>query len=78
MDAILTDPHLDTRIKICILINVIVPKLECAGELWEGNANFVKHLETVQMTADKKILGCLRTTSNTVLRAELGTYPLEK
>ena len=26
VDAIRTDPHLDTRIKICILINVIVPK----------------------------------------------------
>ena len=27
MDAILTDSHLDTRIKVCILMNVIVPKL---------------------------------------------------
>ena len=27
MDVILTDPHLDTRIKICILINVIVPQV---------------------------------------------------
>ena len=53
MDAILTDSHLDTRSKICILINVIVPKLEYAGELWEGNAKFVKQLETVQMTATK-------------------------
>ena len=31
MDAILTDSHLDTRIQRCILINVIVPKLEYAG-----------------------------------------------
>ena len=53
MDAILTDSHLDTRSKRCILINVIVPKLEYAGELWEGNAKFVKQLETVQMTATK-------------------------
>ena len=29
------------------------------------------------MTAAKKILGCSSTTSNTVLREELGTYPLE-
>ena len=51
MDAILTDPHLDTRIKICVLMNVIVPKLEYAGEeVWEGNAKFVNQLETVQMT----------------------------
>ena len=27
MDAILTDPHLDTRIKICILMNVIASML---------------------------------------------------
>ena len=66
MNAILTDPHLDTRIKICILMNVIVPRLEYAGEVWEGNAKFVKQLETVQMTAAKKILGCSSTTSNTV------------
>ena len=80
MDAILTDPHLDTRIKIYILTNVIVPKLEYAGEMWEGNAKFVKQLETVQMTAAKKIplRGCSSTTSTTaVLRAELGMYPLE-
>ena len=77
MDAILTDPHLDTRIKICILINVIVPELDYAGEGWKGNAKFVKQLETVQMTAAKKILACSSTTSITVLRAELGMYPLE-
>ena len=33
MDAIPTDPQLDIRITICILINVIVPKLEYAGEI---------------------------------------------
>ena len=66
MDAILTDLHLDTRIKICILINVGVPKLEHAGEVWEGNAKLVKQLQTMQMTAAKNILGCSSTTSDTV------------
>ena len=56
MDAILTDSHHDTRIKICILINAIVPKLEYAGEVWEGNAKFVKQLERVQTTASKNVL----------------------
>ena len=75
MDAILTGPHLDTRIKRCTLMSVIVPKLKYVGEVWEGNAKFVKQLETVQMTAAKKILGYSSTTSNTaVLRAELGMY----
>ena len=41
-DAILPDPHLDTRIRRCILMNMIVPKLEYAEEVWEGNAKFVK------------------------------------
>ena len=54
MDAILTGSHLDTRIKIFILVNVIVPKIEYAGEVWEGDAKLVKQLETVQMTAAKK------------------------
>ena len=40
------------------------------------NAKFVKQVETVQMTAAKKILGC--STSNTVLGAELGMYPLKE
>ena len=70
--AILIDSHLDTisKIEICIPINASVPKLEYAGEVWEWNANFVEHLETLQMTAAKKILGYSSTTSNTVLRAE--------
>ena len=38
MDAILTDSHLDPRIEICILISVIVPTLEYAGDVGEGNA----------------------------------------
>ena len=76
MDAILTDPHLDTWIKICILINVIVPKLGYAGKAWEGHAKFVKQLETVQMTAAKKLLRCSSAMNNTVLRAELRMYPL--
>ena len=66
MDAILTDPHLDTRLKRYILMNVIVPTLGFA-EVWEGNAKFVQQLETVQMEAAKNIPGCSSTTSNTVL-----------
>ena len=48
--------------------DVIVPKLEYAGEVWEGNTKLADKLETVQMTAAKKILGCSKTTSNTALR----------
>ena len=77
MDAILTDSHLDTRIKRCVLMNVIGPKLEYSGEVWEGNAKLVKQLETVQMSAAKNVLGCSSTKSNTELRAELGMYPLK-
>ena len=77
MDAILTDSHLDTTNKICILINVIAPKVEYAGELWGGNAKLVKQLETMHMTAAKKVLECSSTTSNALLRAELGVYPLQ-
>ena len=77
IDAILTASHLDTRLK-CILMNMIVPKLEYA-KVWEGDAKLVKQLETVQMTAARKVLsiGCSGTTSNTVLRAGMGMYPLK-
>ena len=57
-------------------MNVIVPKLEYA-EVWEGNAKLVKQLETVEMTAAKRVRGCSSTTSNAVLRTELGMYPLK-
>ena len=77
MDVILRESHLDTRIKRCILMKVIAPKLEYAGEVWEGNAKLVKKLETVPMKAAKKILGCSKTASNTALRAELGMYSLK-
>ena len=68
MEAARTNLHLDARIKRCILMNVIVPTLECAGWGREGNAKFVKQLETVQMTAAKKVLGFSRMTSNAVSR----------
>ena len=61
MDVILRDSQLDTMIK---MMKVIVPKLEYA-EVWEGNAKLVKKLETVPMTAAKKILWCSKTASNT-------------
>ena len=35
-------------------MDVIVPKLEYAGEVWEGNAKLVKRLETAQMTSSYK------------------------
>ena len=77
MDAILTESHLDTRVKRCILMNLTVPQLEYAGEVWEGNAKLVNQLETVQMAAVKKKVRCSSTTSNTVFRAELGMHPLK-
>ena len=43
MDAILPDSRLGARIKMCILINVRVQKLENAGGVCEGNAKLVEH-----------------------------------
>ena len=57
-------------------MNVIEPKLEYA-ELWEGNAKLVNQLETVLQIAAKKVPGCPSTTTSTLLRAELGMYPLK-
>ena len=61
MYAILTDSHHGSRTKVCVLINVVVPKLEYAGEIWEGNATLVKQLEAAQMTGAKNMLVCSRT-----------------
>ena len=40
-------------------------------------SRLVKQLKAVQLTAAKKVLVCSSTTSNTVLRAGLGMYPLK-
>ena len=56
MNAILTDSHLDSRMKRCNTVNVLAPKLECA----RGNAKFVKRVGTARMTAAVKVLGCTR------------------
>ena len=40
MDAILTDSHLDTKVKSCILMNAIVRKLEYAGEAFQGTRSW--------------------------------------
>ena len=82
MDAIITTAsHLDTRIKTCILMSAIVPKLEYEGEVWEGSANLVTQLETVEMTGSEKIVRCSSTTiisNNAVfLRSALGMHPLQ-
>ena len=78
MDAILRDSRLATRMKRCSRMNVTVPKLTYAGKVWEENAKFVKQLETVQMTAAARMIqGCSSTSSNTVLRAEVGKYKLK-
>ena len=59
MDVILRCLHLDVRMKICIVMNVIVSKLESAGGLWERNVKMVKKRETVHMTAaEMMLLGC--------------------
>ena len=54
----------------------LVPKLEYAGELSEGNVKFVIQLETVQITAAKKGPRCSSTAIYTISRAELGMYTL--
>ncbi|CAB1115356.1 unnamed protein product [Ectocarpus sp. CCAP 1310/34] len=76
LHPILANRHLDTRIKLTVLKSVIVPPLEYAGEVWEGNKKVVKELEAAQMKAAKTILGCSKRTSNAAVRAELGIQSL--
>lgn len=72
MHQILTDRQLDTRIKLQILKSVVIPPLEYAGEVWEGNKKIEKELEAAQMRAAKIVLRCSQRTSNAAVRAELG------
>lgn len=79
MDAILTDSVLVAPglIEKYILVNVIEPKLQHAGEVWEGDTEFIDQLETVQMATTKEELSrCPSTISkrSTMLRAERGMY----
>ena len=77
-DAILTDAHLDAKIEICIVMNVIVPKLEHAGELREANAKFVNQVETVQMAASKTILRCAKYDGNNCVKRKTRNAPTKE
>ncbi|CAB1106369.1 unnamed protein product [Ectocarpus sp. CCAP 1310/34] len=54
----------------------LVPPLEYAGEVWEGNKKVVKELEAAQVKAAKIIVGCSKRTSNAAVRAESGIQSL--
>ncbi|CAB1098451.1 unnamed protein product [Ectocarpus sp. CCAP 1310/34] len=64
--------HLDTRIKLRVLKSVIVPPLEYAGEVLEGNKKVVKELEAAQMKAAKVILGCSKRATNITRQGRSG------
>lgn len=77
MNVILGSLHLDITKKRYNLMNFIVLKFKCAGEVWEGNAKLVRKPEPVPITAAREILECSKTARNTALRPELEWYPLE-
>ena len=65
MNAILTDSHLDKMIKICILINVILPKIACVCRRNKVKEREVrKTARNSAATAAENTLGCSSTTSN--------------
>lgn len=49
---------MDTRVVLDMLMSVIVPKLECAGEVRERNTKLVKGFEIVPIAAAEKLIGC--------------------
>lgn len=71
MDVILRVSHVNTRSQRFILMSVIMPQLEYAGEGSEGSVKSVKKMQTVQI-AHGKILECSKTTRNKALRVGLG------
>lgn len=73
MEEILRYSHLDARIRRCVLMNVIVPKLGKAGKGWKRQREVRKtQLETVQITATKKILGCSKNDELYIIRNTTG------
>ena len=62
-----TDSRLDAVLKIGTVMNATVPRLEHAGDPWEGSTKFVIQLEAVLMAAGR---GCSNAMGNAVLRRE--------
>ena len=73
---ILSDLRLESSITRCIFINVIVPKLEYAGEVWEGNSKLVKQIETVRMTAVIKCARMLKYDEYCGIKSRHGNVPM--
>ena len=63
-------------IKRFVLVNVIIPKLEYVGDLWEGNAKSVKNLDAVEMAAAKVVLGCSKMTSKHNMDSRVWIVPI--
>ena len=68
--------HLDTGIKMCILMNVTKTRI-CRISMGREREVGETAGNSIEMTQAKKVLGCSSTTSNTVLREELGMYPIK-
>ena len=56
-------------------MNVIVPKPQYTGEVWEGNAKFAEELETVRMPADKKTPAMLKYGKWFSIKSKPGNVP---
>ena len=60
-----------------VLISVLCPTLEYGSEVWACNKRQTASLESIQLGAAKKILGCSSKTCNEAVRGDMGLESLK-
>ena len=60
-----------------MLVSVLRPTLEYGSEVWACNKRQTASLESIQLGAAKKILGCSSKTCNEAVRGDMGLESLK-
>ena len=73
----LSNRNISTVARSLLFVSVLRPTLEYGSEVWAGNKQQTASLESIQLGAAKKILGCSCNTCNEAVRGEIGLESLK-
>ena len=73
----LSNRNISTVARRLLLVSVLRPTLEYGSEVWACNKRQTASLESIQLEAAKKMLGCSSKTCNEAVRGDMGLESLK-
>ncbi len=73
----LSNRSISTVARRLLLVSVLRPSLEHGSEVWACNTRQTASLESIQLGAAKKLLGCSSKTYNEAVRRDMGLKSLK-